>query len=253
MRWLSFLLLANGTAAAQSTPGRAAKPLRFDFALVAQIRDSFVFHVRGEERGWAVWQYELRSDAMAGGQEVLYTATSELRPVEAESLRIVVNRLTGAPVASYQRLDFIAPGSDTVQLEHTLDVRRGLVTGRRRARTRSGAVRITPVNTPLPADAVWSNYAFFAAPLTNAAPGDSLVGRAYGEFVDSLRPLVVVAETPTSVTVPAGRYDVLPLKAAGFRLFVTRVAPRRVVKGETLDGVFDFELAGSGPPARAGP
>ncbi|PYO36820.1 MAG: hypothetical protein DMD74_02940 [Gemmatimonadetes bacterium] len=179
MRWLSFLLLANGTAAAQSTPGRAAKPLRFDFTLVAPIRDSFVFHVRGEERGWAVWQYELRSDEM--GQEVLYTATSELRPVE------------------------------------------------------------------------WSNYAFFAAPLANAAPGDSLVGRAYGEFVDSLRPLVVVAETPTSVTVPAGRYDVLPLKAAGFRLFVTRTAPRRVVKGETLDGVFDFELAGSGPPARPGP
>jgi len=112
---------------------------------------------------------------------------------------------------------------------------------------------MTPVNTPLPADAVWSNYAFFAAPLANAAPGDSLVGRAYGEFVDSLRPLVVVAETPTSVTVPAGRYDVLPLKAAGFRLFVTRTAPRRVVKGETLDGVFDFELAGSGLPARPGP
>jgi len=251
MRWLSFLLLANGTAAAQSAPARAAKPLRFDFTLVAPIRDSFVFHVRGEERGWAVWQYELRSDEM--GQEVLYTATSELRPVEAESLRIVVDRLTGAPVASYQRLDFIAPGSDTVQLEHTLDVRRGAVTGRRRARTRSGEVRMTPVNTPLPADAVWSNYAFFAAPLANAAPGDSLVGRAYGEFVDSLRPLVVVAETPTSVTVPAGRYDVLPLKAAGFRLFVTRTAPRRVVKGETLDGVFDFELVGSGLPARPSP
>src|SRR2546427_6305154 len=106
MRWLSFLLLANGTAAAQSAPARAAKPLRFDFTLVAPIRDSFVFHVRGEERGWAVWQYELRSDEMR--QEVLYTATSEVRPVEAESLRIVVDRLTGAPVASYQRLDFSA-------------------------------------------------------------------------------------------------------------------------------------------------
>src|SRR5207245_9454268 len=120
----------------QSAPARAAKPLHFDFTLVTPIRDSFVFHVRGEERGWAVWQYELRSDEM--GQEVLYTATSELRPVEAESLRIVVDRLTGAPVASYQRLDFIAPGSDTVQLGHTLRVRRGAVTGRRRARTRAG-------------------------------------------------------------------------------------------------------------------
>src|SRR5712691_7571880 len=147
MRWLSFLLLAGSPAAAQSA--RAAKPLRFDFALIAETRDSFVFHVRGEERGWAVWQYELRSDEM--GQEVLYTARSELRPVETESLHIVVNRLTGAPVASFQRLDFFAPGSDTVELEHDLDVRSGQITGRRRARTRSGEVRMTPVNRTLPA------------------------------------------------------------------------------------------------------
>src|SRR6266496_4514299 len=100
MRWLSFLLLAGNTAAAQGA--RGAKPLRFDFALMAETRDSFVLQVRGEQRGWAVWQYELRSDET--GQEVLYTARSELRPVESESLRIVVNRLTGAPVASFQRL-----------------------------------------------------------------------------------------------------------------------------------------------------
>jgi len=245
MRWLSFLLLAGNTAAAQGA--RGAKPLRFDFALMAETRDSFVFQVRGEQRGWAVWQYELRSDET--GQEVLYTARSELRPVESESLRIVVNRLTGAPVASFQRLDFFAPGSDTVQLEHDLDVRGGEVTGRRRARTRAGEIRMIPVHTPLPAGAVWSNYVFFAAAVVQASPGDSLVGRAYREFADSVGPLVVVAEGPTTVTVPAGRYDVLPLKANGFRLFVTRTAPRRVVRGETLDGVFSFDLAASGPPA----
>ena len=248
MRWLSFLLVVSSAAAAQSTPGRAAKPLRFDFALIAETRDSFVFHVRGEERGWAVWQYQLRSDEM--GQEVLYTARSELRPVETESLRIVVNRLTGAPVASFQRLEFFAPGSDTVELEHDLDVRSGAITGRRRARTRNGEVRMTPVNRTLPAGTVWNNYAFFAAPVVQASPGDSLVGRAYGEFADSLRPLVVVAGAVTTVMVPAGRYEVLPLTANGFRLYVTRAAPRRVVKGETLDGVFTFELAGSGPPTR---
>ena len=250
MRWLSFLLVVSSAAAAPAAPAaqspRAAKPLRFDFAQTPEIRDSFVFHVRGEERGWAVWPYELRRDEM--GQEVLYTARSELRPVEVESLRIVVNRLTGAPVASFQRLDFFAPGSDTVELEHNLDVRGGEITGRRRARTRSGEVRITPVNRTLPAGTVWNNYAFFASPVVQASPGDSLVGRAYSEFADSLRPLVVVAEAVTSVTVPAGRYDVLPLTANGFRLYVTRAAPRRVVKGETLDGVFNFELASTGPP-----
>ncbi len=246
MRWLSFLLFAGSTAAAQSTPARAAKPLRFDFALMAETRDSFVLHIRGEKRGWAVWEYVIRSDET--GQEVRYTATSELRPSEAESLHIVVNRLTGAPIASFQRLDFFAPTSDTVQLQYDLDVRRGEVRGRRQARTRSGEIRMQPVNTALPPGAVWGNYAFFAAPVIQAAPGDSLVGRAYDQFADSVRPLVVVAEAPTTVTVPAGRYDVVPLKANSFRLFVTRAAPRRVVRGETLDGVFSFDLAASGPP-----
>ena len=32
---------------------------------------------------------------------------------------------------------------------------------------------------------------------------------------------------------------------------VTRTEPRRVVKGESLDRVFDFELAGSGPVVRS--
>jgi hypothetical protein len=250
MRWLSFLLVASTAAAARAQAPRAAKPLRFDFTLAPELRDSFVFHVRGEERGWAVWQYEIHSDET--GQQVLYTAASELRPVEAESLRIVVNRITGAPVATFHRLDFFSPGTDTVQLEHDLDVRRGEVTGRRRARTRKGEVRLTPVSTSLPAGVVWSDYQFFAAPLALALPGDSLVGLGYSEFADSLQALVLVAETPTTVIVPAGSFDVLPLRAGGFRLYVTRTEPRRVVKGETLDGVFTFELAGTGRPFRPG-
>ena len=37
------------------------------------------------------------------------------------------------------------------------------------------------------------------------------------------------------------------LRSGGFRLYVTRAAPRRVVKGETLDRRFSFELASSAP------
>src|SRR5256886_9116372 len=58
MRWLCFLLLASpGAAAAQGT---ASQSLRFDLAAVPATRDSFVFHFRGQERGWAVWQFEIR-------------------------------------------------------------------------------------------------------------------------------------------------------------------------------------------------
>src|SRR5438132_1545727 len=93
MRWLCFLLLANPyPLAAQASP----KPLRFDLEGLTAKRDSFVFFLRGAERGYAVWQYEIRPLEMT--QRILYTARSEFRPVEQESLRVVLNRLTGETV-----------------------------------------------------------------------------------------------------------------------------------------------------------
>ena len=77
--------------------------------------------------------------------------------------------------------------------------------------------------------------------------GDSLATPAYSEFGDSIGVLSFVAEAPVTIQVPAGRFDVLPLVSGGFRVFTARTGPRRVVKGETLDGAFSFQLAGTGP------
>jgi len=246
MRWLCFLLLAS-PAAAQSTgqAPAAGKSLRFDLTAVPATRDSFVFIFRGDERGWAVWQYEIRSLEMT--QEVLYTARSEFRPVEEESLRVVLNRLTGEPISTFHHIELFSPMSDTVMVEHDLDVKRGEITGRRRVGRRNGEVRIIPVSRPLARGTVLSDYVFIAAAVSNAAPGDSLAVPAYSEFGDSVGTLSFVAESPATIQVPAGRFEVLPLRSGGFRVFVTRTAPRRVVKGETLDGVFSFQLAGTGP------
>jgi hypothetical protein len=244
MRWLCFLLLANPLAAAAQAAG--GKPLRFDLAAIPATRDSFVFLFKGADRGWAVWQYEIRPLEMT--QEVLYTAASEFRPVEEERLRVVLDRLTGEPIASFHRVDLFSPTSDTVMVEHDLEVKRGEVGGRRRVATKNGEVKIIPVNRPFPRGTVLhDSYALLAAAVTNATPGDSLAAPAYSEFGDSLTTLSFVAGQPTVVAVPAGRFDVLPLVTGGLRIYVTRVAPRRVVKGETLDGVFAFELVHSGP------
>ena len=97
MRWLCFLLLAN------TAPAVAQRALRFDLTAIPATRDSFVFFLRGEDRGWAVWQYEIRRLEMT--QQVLYTARSEFRPVEEESLRVVLNRLTGEPIATFHHPD----------------------------------------------------------------------------------------------------------------------------------------------------
>src|SRR6266705_3429787 len=208
MRWPCFLLLASlplASAATAQTTGSASSPktLKFDVAQVPATRDSFVFRLRGQERGWAVWQYEIRPLEMT--QEVVYTAASEFRPIEEERLRVVVNRLTGQPISTFHHIDLFSPGSDTVMVEHDLEVKRGEISGRRRVGTRSGGVIIVPVS------------------------------------------LTFVAESPATIEVPAGRFDVLPLRSGGFRIYATRTGPRRVVKGETLDGAFSFELVQSGP------
>jgi len=200
---------------------------------------------RGTERGYAVWQYEIAS--LEGSQQVLYTARSEFEPVEEEQLRVVLNRLTGEPISTFHHIDLFSPATDTVMVEHDLEVKRGEIVGRRRVGRRGGEVKIIPVSKPLPSGAVLSDYALFAAAVTNALPGDSLGIPAYSEFGDSLATLSFVAEAPATIQVPAGRFDVLPLVSGGFRVFVTRTAPRRVVKGQTLDGTFSFELVGSGP------
>src|SRR5205807_8143459 len=126
------------------------------------------------------------------------------------------------------------------------------VEGRRMARRRgvgmrSGSALIIPVSRALPPGAVLSDYIFIAAAVTNAAPGDSLAIPAYSEFGDSITTLSFVALAPVTIEVPAGRFDVLPLRSGGFRVFITRTGVRRVVKGETLDGEFLFQLAGTGP------
>ncbi len=247
MRWLCFLLLASpAVAGAQApSPAPAPKPLRFDLTAIPATRDSFVFLFRGADRGWAVWQYEIRPLEMT--QQLLYTAASEFRPVEEERLRVVLNRLTGEPISTFHRIDVFSPTSDTVMVEHDLDVKRAEIEGRRRVGTKSGDVKIVPVSRPFPRGTVFFEYELYASAVTNAEPGDSLAVPAYVEFGDSLATLSFVAEQPTIVQVPAGRFDVLPLRTGAFRIYATRAAPRRVVKGETLDGTFSFELAHSGP------
>jgi hypothetical protein len=240
MRWLCFLIVSPALAQA-----RAVKPLRFDLTALPATRDSFVYFVDHAASGFAVWQYEHRS--LEQGQQVVYTQYSQLEPVEEEESRVVLNRLTGEPISSVYHLDLFSPRSDTLVLEHDLSIKRDSVAGRRRVKRKGGNVQIVPVRRPLPFGTVWVQYELYAAAVTNAAPGDSLACAAYNEATDSLTTLTFVAGQPTTIKVPAGQFDVLPLRSGYFLLYVTRAAPRRVVKGETRDRRFSFELATSAP------
>jgi hypothetical protein len=133
-------------------------------------------------------------------------------------------------------------------VEHDLDVKDGHVEGRRRAAGRKTGLTIAPIRVQLPAGVAWSNYQWFAAPGLAVSAGDTLVGRGYTEFGDSIETYQVVAEALRTIQVPAGQFVVLPLVTGGLRVYVSRTAPRRVVKGETPDGAFTFELVHSGPP-----
>jgi len=112
MRWLCFPLLASPLLTGRLRPPKTSgqprpKSLQFDIAQVPATRDSFVFRLRGEERRWAVWQYEIRP--LETTQEVVYSATSEFRPVEEERLRIVVDRLTASPSPTFHHIDLFSP------------------------------------------------------------------------------------------------------------------------------------------------
>src|SRR5881275_390087 len=146
MRWLYFLLLVSPAAAA-AAQGSGSHSLHFDLAAVPATRDSFVFHFHGQERGWAVWQFEIRP--LETTQQLVYTALSEFRPVEEEQERVVLDRLTGAPLSTFHRIDLFSPTSDTVMMEHDLAVRHGEISGRRRIGTKRSEVKITPVSRPL--------------------------------------------------------------------------------------------------------
>jgi hypothetical protein len=240
MRWLCFLLVSPALSQA-----RAVKPLRFDLTALPATRDSFVIFVDHTASGFAVWQYE--QQLLEKRQQVVYTQYSQLEPLEEEETRVVLDRLTGEPISSLYHLDLFSPASDTLVFEYDLSIKQGGVEGHRRAKTKDGNVQTVPVHRALPPGTVWGQYEFYAAAVTNAAPGDTLVCGAYNETKDSLATLTFVAGQPTTVKVPAGQFDVLPLRSGDFRLYVTRAAPRRVVKGETRDARFSFELAGSAP------
>src|SRR5260370_1280048 len=175
MRWLCFLLLRH--PAATAAKGSSPKPLRFDLTALEATRDSFVFRLRGEDRGWAVWQYAIRSREIT--QELVYTVTSEFRPLEEERLRVVLNRLSGEPISTFHHIDLFSPKSDTVMMEHDLEVRRGAISGRRSVRTKSGETKITPVDHGFPPGTVLADYVFLAgAGATGAGLPPGLWGQA---------------------------------------------------------------------------
>jgi hypothetical protein len=246
MRWLCFLFASPVLAQAS-----AVKPLRFDLTALPATRDSFVYFVDRTERGFAVWQYEIRS--LEKGQQVVYTQASQLEPIEEEETRVVLDRLTGEPISSAYHLDLFSLASDTLVVEHDLSITQGSVEGRRRVKRKNGTAQIEQVHRVFPAGTVWFQYQMYAAAVTNAAPGDSLTCSAYNEATDAFTTLTLVAGQPTTIKVPAGQFDVLPLRSGEFRLYVTRTAPRRVVKGETRDRRFRFELAGTGPVVPSAP
>src|SRR5438445_11001173 len=115
-------------------------------------------------------------------QRILYTARSEFRPVEQESLRVVLNRLTGEPIATFHHIDLFSPTSDTIMVEHDLEVKRGEIGGRRRVGTRDGEVKIIPVGRPLPRGTVLSDYIFIAPPGAHLPPGGPPPTPAVREF-----------------------------------------------------------------------
>jgi len=240
-----LLVVGLGATAAQQ-PARvapAAKALRFDFSTVTQIRDSFVHLRDGVERGYSLRRYQIVH--LDEGTQLVYEELSEERGGYAGYRRTVVDSASGAPIAFRQRLTrrtAMPTPRDTIMAAINVTVDSGVVTGDWCSWTALGDKSCVPIHTALPSGAVWSSARSFGAAALSVEPGDVVAAPAYVELTDSVDTLTVVAEPPEPVVVPAGRFDVLPLRWGAWRIFVTRTVPRRTVREETLDGVERFDL-----------
>ncbi|HET7791268.1 MAG TPA: hypothetical protein VFK78_10790 [Gemmatimonadales bacterium] len=246
MRWRSSLLASLAAAAALAARGGDGT-LRFDLSGVRAERDSFIYKVDGTDAGYEVWQYQPQPGA------VVFTQVSELGPVFSERSRVILDRATGLPTASYQHTEFFSPATDTVFVEHDLHLSGGRLRGSRRIGTKEGKIRSGTLDRRLRSGTVWSGAAIFMAPFAALSPGDSVSVAAYDEADDTLTRLSMRAGPEDTVTVPAGHFTVVPISTGGLTLLVSTGAARRVVRALAPEQHAVFDLAGTGPPVSPPP
>ncbi len=212
----------------------------FDPSQLVSGRDSFHVLVQGNPFGYMTAQLSRFPDSLVYTEETVIAAaglrqktTLRLDPASLAVLRVE----TTGQVAGQA-------------LETKVTYRQGRVQGRAQAPDpRAGAPRVVEVDTTV---AEGTLDASAIQPLVAALPlaeGASFSIPVFEPAEERTRTLTVRVAGVTDVTVPAGNFSVYRVEVSGtpqpFVFYVTREAPRRLVKIEIVGQPLTFELATS--------
>ncbi|HEX9581639.1 MAG TPA: pitrilysin family protein [Gemmatimonadales bacterium] len=215
----------------------SAGPVQLDPSQLVARRDSFVVLVQGNPFGYMTAEIERADTALVYTEETqipavgLQQRTTVVLDPRTLAVRSVVQTGTGAGQAMETRLTYAG----------------GRVSGRAQTPDpRAGSPKIVDVDTAL-AQGTTDVNAFQALVAALAlADGVSFTVPAFEASENAVRTMTVKVSGEQDVTVPAGTFPVYRIEVSGppqaFVFFVTREAPRRLVKIELVGQPLGFEL-----------
>ncbi len=222
------------------TPDDLSPPavaLTFDPAQLVAGRDSFRVMVQGNPMGTYV------AELVRGGDSIV---VSELMSIPVIGLAQGGSVVLGRDLAVRTVRQSFAAGGQPV--EATLRFAGGRVTGKAIQPPQGPGMPAATrdVDTTLAADVYDSNQLSALLPALPLAEGATFTAQAYTASQNRVRTLTIRVEGTEDVTVPAGTFPVFRVSLTGgeqpLTLYVTRAAPRKVVKLEIVGTPLVIEL-----------
>lgn len=214
-----------------------AGPLAFDRAHLVARRDSFQVSVQGQPFGHMV------AEVRPGSDSIVYLEETEIPAIGLHQTATVV----------------LDPGSLAVRSVHqnirgagqTAETRLTYAQGRVRGRAqtpdpRAGAPKTAEVDTAVAAGTIDLNAFQPLVALLPLAENASFTVGAFDASENTVRTLTIKVSGAVDVTVPAGTFPAFRVEVSGtpqpLVFFVSRAAPRRLLKIELVGQPLSFEL-----------
>jgi zinc protease len=208
----------------------------FDVAQLAPRRDSLQVVIQGNPMGAQTLEVSTEGDAI-----VLVERTTIPLMGMVQETRMVLDGGTLA-LRSVDQTGQVGPQA----AETHLVVANGRITGRAQTPQPGGQVKVVEVDTAFAAGTLEANQVAAVLPALALEDGATFALNVMNGSDASLRQYQVRVEPGAPVTVPAGTFEVFKLNVSGgpvpLTLYVTRQAPRRIVRIEAVGQPFVLEL-----------
>jgi predicted Zn-dependent peptidase len=214
----------------------AAGALFLDVAQLTPRRDSLQVMIQGNPMGAQILEIAIEGDAIVAVERTMIP----LMGMNQET-RVVMD---GGSLAlrSLDQTGQVGPQS----AETHLAVADGRITGRAQTPQPGGQPTVAEIDTLLPEGAIESSQLTSIIPALALEEGASFTLNVFNSSEGTLKPYAIRVEGTETVTVPAGSYDVFKVVATGgafpTAMYVTRDAPRRIVRIEIVGQPFVLEL-----------